>query len=211
MDHVAWDHNAWYHRLLLRRVPAGADRVLDVGCGAGTLARELAYRAGQVDALDRDPMMVTLARGRAAANMTVIEADVLTADLPAGSYDAVVSMSALHHLPLAPALERLAGLLRPGGVLAVVALPRIDLPVEAPVELAALTGHRVLGTAFAAGRAVTGRPLFGYTSDVTTMPMRDPELTTRQVRATAAGVLSGVRVRRLLFWRYELTWTKPRS
>jgi ubiquinone/menaquinone biosynthesis C-methylase UbiE len=34
-----WDHNAWYHRLLLRQVPARAERVLDVGCGAGTLAR----------------------------------------------------------------------------------------------------------------------------------------------------------------------------
>ncbi|MBB3676170.1 class I SAM-dependent methyltransferase [Modestobacter versicolor] len=209
MSATDWDHNAWYHRLLLRRVPPGAQRVLDVGCGAGALAGELARRAERVDAVDRDPAMVALARARVPANVAVRQADALTVDLPDGGYDAVLSMSALHHLPLAPALERMAGWLRPGGVLVAVALPRTDLPAELPVELAAVLGHRVLGGAFAAGRALTGRPLLAHPADVRAMPVRDPELTTRQVRATAATVLPGVRVRRLAFWRYELTWTKP--
>ena len=209
MSALDWDHNAWYHRLLLRQVPAGADRVLDVGCGAGALARELVRSAGHVDAVDRDPAMVALARQGAPANLTVLEADALTVDLPAGGYDAVLSLSALHHLPTAPALERMAGWLRPGGVLAAVALPRIDLPREVPVELAALVGQRVLGTAFAAGRRLTGRPLFVHSPDHPVMPVQDPELTTRQVRTAAAAVLPGVRVRRLVFWRHLLTWTKP--
>jgi hypothetical protein len=121
----------------------------------------------------------------------------------------VLSLSSLHHLPLRPALERMAGWLRPGGALAAVAPPRIDLPAEIPVELAALTGHRALGTVFAAGRALTGRSLFARQPGHAAMPMQDPELTTRQVRAAAAEVLPGVRVRRLVLWRYLLTWTKP--
>ncbi len=40
-----WSHNSWYHPVLLRQVPEGAQRVLDVGCGAGTLARKLAGRS----------------------------------------------------------------------------------------------------------------------------------------------------------------------
>ena len=75
--------------------------MLDVGCGAGALARELARRAGHVDAVDRDPVMVVRARAGAPANVTVHEADAMTVDLPAGGYDAVVGMSSLHHLPLA--------------------------------------------------------------------------------------------------------------
>ena len=209
MPEIAWDHNAWYHRLLIRQVPSGAQRVLDVGCGAGALTRELARWVVRVDALDRDPGMVALARAGAPGNLTVLEADALTVDLPAGGYDAVLSLSSLHHLPTAPALVRMAGWLRPGGVLAAVALPRVDLPVDAPVEAAALVGHRVLGTAFLAGRRLTGRPLFAHTPDVRAMPMRDPQLTTRQVREAAATVLPGVRVRRLVFWRYLLSWTKP--
>jgi 2-polyprenyl-3-methyl-5-hydroxy-6-metoxy-1,4-benzoquinol methylase len=204
-----WDHNAWYHRLLLRRVPVGSGRVLDVGCGDGLLARKVARRAARVDALDRDPGMVALARRCAPGNVTVIEDDVLGVDLPAGVYDAVVSVSALHHVPLPETLARMAGWLRPGGVLAAVALPRTDLPVELPVELAAAVGHRVLGAAFAAGRALTGRPLLAHPPGHDRMPVRDPELTTRQVRAAVTAVLPGARVRRLVFWRYELVWTKP--
>ena len=209
MGRTDWDHNAWYHRLLLRAVPPGTGRVLDVGCGAGARSRRLAARAGRVDAVDRDPVMTAAARRDAPANLRVLEADVLTVDLPTGGYDAVVSLSVLHHLPTAAALERMAGWLRPGGRLTVVTLPRTDLPRDLPVEAAALVGHRVLGAAFTAGRALTGRPLFAYQPDVLDMPMRDPELTTAQVRAAAVEVLPGVRVRRLLFWRYLLTWTKP--
>ena len=53
MNAMDWDHNAYYHCLLLRHLPRPGNRVLDVGCGAGTFAVELAERAGNVDALDR--------------------------------------------------------------------------------------------------------------------------------------------------------------
>jgi len=48
-----WDHNAYYHRLLLRQMPQRCRRVLDVGCGAGAFAAQLAQRCEQVDALLR--------------------------------------------------------------------------------------------------------------------------------------------------------------
>jgi hypothetical protein len=41
------------------------------------------------------------------------------------------------------------------------------------------------------------------------MPVTDGALTTRDVRVQAAGLLPGARVRRLLLWRYLLTWRKP--
>jgi 16S rRNA G1207 methylase RsmC len=45
-----WDHNAYYHRLLLRQLPERCHRVLDVGCGTGSFATRLASRVEQVDA-----------------------------------------------------------------------------------------------------------------------------------------------------------------
>jgi len=188
-------------------VPAGTGRVLDVGCGAGALAAAVAARADHVDALDRDPAMVRAARRRVPANVTCVEADVMDHPLVPGSYDVVVSSSTLQHLPLTPALSRLAAALRPGGVLAAVALPRVDLPREAPLELAATACHHLLGAAL----AVTGHPLRqGVLGDEhLAMPVLDPELTTRQVRHRATSVLPGVRVQRLLLWRYLLVWRKP--
>lgn len=204
-----WDHNSWYHRLLLAQVPEGAQRALDVGCGAGTLARRLADDVPHVDAFDRSAVMIEEARRTAPPNLALSVAGALTVDLQPGGYDAVVSSAVLHHLPPAEALPRMAGWLRPGGVLAAVALPRTDLPRDLPVELLAAVAHRGLGLAFAAARPVTGTALHRHEASHDAMPTEDAALTTREVRAAAGALLPGVRVRRLLFWRYLLVWRKP--
>ena len=210
MSLTDWDHNAVYHRLLVRQIPSGAERVLDVGCGAGSLARRLAAVVPQVEAVDRSPAMVAAARRAAPENLAVHSADALTLELPENSYDAVLSSAVLHHLPLEEALPRMARWLKPGGVLAAVAVPRVDLPRELPVELAASAAHHGLGLAFAALRPVTGAALLRHESTHDAMPVADSDLTTRQVRAAARHLLPGARVRRLLLWRYLLTWRKPR-
>ena len=76
------------------------------GCGAGRTAARAAARCRTVDAVDRSPAMVAAARAAVPGNVRVVEGDLLSVDLP-GGYDAVVSGTALHHLPLEPALERL--------------------------------------------------------------------------------------------------------
>ena len=245
----SWDHNAWYHRTLLRRLPPAPADVLDAGCGTGALAARLAGLGYQVTALDRDAGMVAATRARLASNpsnqsapdgdrgvgpVVARRADLLADPLPEQAFDAVVTVSVLHHLPLSAALPRLAAALRPGGVLIAVALPRVDLPREAATELAALVGQVGLGSLFALLRRREGRgpgredtrlpaadrgrdgggdraatAWFGYESDVAAMPMRDPTLTTREVRAQAAAALPGSRVRRLAFWRYLLVWHRP--
>lgn len=204
-----WSHNSWYHRLLLSQVPEGAQRVLDVGCGAGTLAHRLAADVPHVDAFDRSEQMVAAAREGAPPNLTLQVADALTVDLPAASYDAVLSVAVLHHLPLDEALPRMAAWLRPGGVLAALALPRVEVGRTLPLELAAAASHHGLGLAFSALRPVTGADLFRHEDTHDDMPVADGQLTTREVRAQAAQLLPGVRVRRLLFWRYLLVWHKP--
>ena len=98
---------------------------------------------------------------------------------------------------------------RPGGVLAAVALPRVDLPRELGVELAAAVAHAPLGVAFAALRTITGADLFRPEATHAAMPVADPDFTVREVRADAARLLPGARVRRLLLWRYLLLWRRP--
>src|SRR5271165_3938160 len=116
-----WDHNAYYHRLLLRQLPQRCHRVLDVGCGAGSFATRLASRVERVDAVDRSPAMIEVARQRTPDNVNCILVDVLSDPLPGDAYDAIFSISALHHMPLQ--------------VLAVIALPRMDLVRELPAEM----------------------------------------------------------------------------
>ena len=206
---LEWDHNTYYQRLLLRRLPRSRGNVLEVGCGAGAFASRLADRAKHVDAIDRSPAMIEQARQRVPGNVRLILADVLREPLPADRYDAIVSITALHHMPLPDVLPRLATALRPGGVLAVVALPRTDLPRELPVELAAALGHRFLGATFAVLRGARTGGWYDLEPGREQMPVAKASLTTGQVRQQAAAVLPGTRVRRLLFWRYLLVWEKP--
>jgi len=190
---LPWDHNAYYDHLLLAAVPPGAETVLDVGCGTGRLTRLLAARAGHVEAIDADAPMIAIAREVTPRNVSYLHADVMTRPLQAGSYDAIVSTAALHHLPLQPALQRFADALCPGGVLAAVALPKPDLPRELPIELAATIWHHTLGLYLAASGFRQRRELH-HDAHHERMPVRDAQLTTHQMRSRAGEVLPDVRV-----------------
>jgi len=113
-------------------------------------------------------------------------------------------------MPLEEVLPGLAATLRPGGVLAAVALPRRDLLRELPAELIAAAGHRLFGLAVAVLRAPGRSRWYAKEPDQLVLPVvLDPPLTTCQVRQRASRLLPGARVKRLVFWRYFLLWQKP--
>jgi SAM-dependent methyltransferase len=105
----------------------GDPLVLDLGCGPGSLSARLAQRlpGARVIGIDRDPVLLGLARSRYPGAGMFVDADLGTPgwvdalDLD-GPVDAVVSTTALHWLPvprLAELYRALAAVLRPGGVL----------------------------------------------------------------------------------------------
>jgi hypothetical protein len=67
----------------------------------------------------------------------------------------------------------------------------------------------LFGATFSVLRATHGGNWLRLAANHDSMPVLDGELTTRQVRQQASAVLPGVRVRRLVFWRYLLLWRKP--
>lgn len=204
-----WDHNAYYHQLVLDQLAPTCGRVLDLGCGAGALAVKLAARADQVDALDRAPEMIDLARRRGPKNVTFILADIDDYPLPLNSYDAIVSVAVLHHLRAEDILPRLAAALRPGGVLVILGLPARDLVADWYLELTSTALNPVWGAAFAVRRRIGHRTWYAHEESHAVMPVSDhAPLTARQVGELARRELPGSRVRRLLFWRYLLVWHK---
>lgn len=198
---LVWDHNAYYGRWLLRRLPARVPAALDVGCGAGRLATALAGRADRVDAVDRSAAMLELARARCPAGVNWLLGDVLADDLQlADGYDLVTAVTCLHHMPLRPALRRLAGLVRPGGLLAVVGMYVPATVGDRLVELLALPANAAMGLALAAR---------GGRRYATGMPIREPTDTLAVIGAAAAEIMPGALIRRRLFWRYTLLWRRP--
>ena len=95
--------------------------VLDVACGTGVLFPDyLARGTASVTAVDVSPNMVRLAAERArGTRIRVLLGDAQRAEL-GGPFDCVVIYNAFPHFPEPRALlERLAGLLKPGGRLTV--------------------------------------------------------------------------------------------
>lgn len=139
---------AW-RPLLVEHAAAAGRRVVDLGCGTGTLAIALARRGLKVTAVDGDEDVLARARRKASrAGVEVSWARGLAGALPLGdgTADAVVCSLLLHHL--APdakraALRDAARVLRPNGRLLVADWGR---PADA-----------LQAAAFAALRALDGR------------------------------------------------------
>ena len=80
-------------------LPSGAERALDVGCGAGALALALAPLVRQVVGVDRVPELLALARERAPENATFLEADATQLPFADGEFDLAGTLRTLHYVP----------------------------------------------------------------------------------------------------------------
>jgi SAM-dependent methyltransferase len=195
-----WDHNAHYHRWIMRQLPRSFRTALDVGSGTGDLARLLTTRAAAVDAIDSDPPTVTQARELTPADtpVTFITADALTG-IPSASYDVITCVAALHHLPFTDALAHFRRHLAPGGTLVVVGVWR-----------AHTLGHHLLGAAAVPLNAATGwiknKGRTACPPASMTAPVRPPTMSFAEIAREARRILPGARLRRRLFWRYTLVW-----
>jgi SAM-dependent methyltransferase len=113
---VATASRGWFLREALPHIPAGAD-VLELGCGPGWDAVVLA-EGRRYTGVDISETMLALARDRVPTG-TFLRGDLTALDLPAATFDAVVSLYVFGHVPEAehlPAYRRVAAWLRPGGV-----------------------------------------------------------------------------------------------
>ncbi|HYH32058.1 MAG TPA: class I SAM-dependent methyltransferase [Pseudonocardia sp.] len=106
-------------RSLSRRLPHRAD-VLDLGCGCGVpVSRELAARRHRVVGVDLSDRQVERAR-KLVPRARFVRADATEISFDEATFDAIVCLYALIHVPLdrqERLLRRMRGWLRPGGVL----------------------------------------------------------------------------------------------
>jgi SAM-dependent methyltransferase len=103
------------HRLATLGVSAGW-RCLEVGCGAGSIARWLADRvgaSGHVTAIDLEPRYFV---GDPSANLELRRHDLMADVLEDAAFDLIHARAVLEHIPAREqALARLVAATRPGG------------------------------------------------------------------------------------------------
>lgn len=112
-------------RMVELGVQSGAERVLDLGCGAGHTALAFGPHVAEVVAIDLAEAMLAqgrrLARERGIGNVDFRLGDVEQLALPDSSFEVVTSRFSAHHYPSPTrALAEVVRVLRPGGTFLLV-------------------------------------------------------------------------------------------
>lgn len=202
-DRHPWSHNDHFHGWILRRLPARRRRALDVGCGAGLLLSLLRGRFDEVLGVDADAAMAAAATDRFAGDPAASVRHARFEEVD-GTFDAITMVAVLHHMPLEAALRHASELLEPGGRLLVVGLAQAETLADLAWDLPSSLLNPLVGM------VKHPQPVTVPVDDGgPVMPMRNAAETFTEISRTAREVLPGARIRRRLFFRYTLEWTRP--
>ena len=123
----------WARVLLARSAPRPGERVLDVACGTGIVARQAAPLVGEggtVVGLDMNPAMLAVARSSvidAGPQITWREGSALDLPFPTASFDLVFCQHGLQFLPeRLRAVREMHRVLVPGGRVSVMVLQALE-------------------------------------------------------------------------------------
>ncbi len=138
-----------FHRIVIEHLALrGEEQVLDIGCGTGTLTRDIADALSNKSrslciGLDAAEEMIKIARLKS-SRVPNIQFDAAIAEelpYPSGKFDAAVSTFFFHHVHFElkkKVLAEAARVLKPGGRLIVV---DVDVPTTWFGSLCARSGH----------------------------------------------------------------------
>lgn len=105
-------------------------QALDVGCGLGFFSQRLHQRGARVMACDIGPTLVEQTRNRVGCDGQVADALALVDQFGKDRFDLVVSSECIEHVPNpADAIRQMAGVLKPGGYLAISTPNKLWYPV----------------------------------------------------------------------------------
>jgi predicted TPR repeat methyltransferase len=103
----------------MRTILQPHNRVLEIGCGTGSTALQLAYRVDQYVGTDVSPKMISIAQSKLAddAPAHLSFATHAADDLPTGPHDVILALNLLHLLPnLEDVLAQIYAALPSGGM-----------------------------------------------------------------------------------------------
>lgn len=176
--------------------------MLDIGCGDGLLLQRLAPFAQHAVGIEPDQRTVERARTRLASvpNVSLIADDFLAMPVPPDKerYDTVICVATLHHMDLRSALLKMSEVLAPGGRLLVIGLAADKSMMDLLISGVLLLPIRFMDR------------LHGGMQDPD-VRIANPNESLAEIRQAARELLPGAKIRRRFYFRYLLSWDKPRA
>lgn len=139
--------------------PSPDAHAMDIGCATGTVTLNLCPHFAHIVAVDNSAGMIDMLSRKTeelgVTNVTALHADLTHDPLPAVQLDVIFSSMALHHMPDPDTLlQRVCGLLRPGGRVCILDLDEEDGSFhgdDASVAHHGFSAERMDGMLLAAG------------------------------------------------------------
>jgi SAM-dependent methyltransferase len=205
-ERYSWSANDYYQPYLLKHLPSHIEHALEIGCGTGAFARQLATRSTHVTALDLSPEKVRLAQQRSSThpNIHFQVADVLDWPFPSAHYDCIASIATLHHLSLDIMLVHMRDALKPGGTLLILDLVRGNSIADIFSSLLAAPLNFTLRSFHTQSLTIPAEVRTAWDEHGRT----DTYPTIDEVKRACAEIIPGAKVKKHLMWRYSIVWQK---
>jgi SAM-dependent methyltransferase len=195
-----------YDPLLLKLVPAGAENVLEVGCGSGRFTELLAKSNQKVTAIDLSPEMIARARERFGPSdpVSFYCGDFLEENFNSQKFDCIISAATLHHMSAELAVPRMKELLGPGGTLIIHDL-RTDAGITDFARSGAAFSYDCFRRLLRTGNPRQPRHVREFWERHAS---GETYLTIKEAKTLAVQWLPGARVLYHWLWRYTIVWKK---
>ena len=194
-EKTPWNHNYAYNGWIAKKV-INRKRILDAGCGNGTLALFLRTENNYVLGIDPSAHAVQKANeANTYSNVEFAQTDFGDFEADGEKFDAIIFVASLHHMDMVSALTKAKSLLKKGGILIIVGLAKPASVIDWIVE---------------AGRVIPSRIVSAVKKNVTSEEL-DIEVSYElpdmgEVRRICDEYLPGHKIKYGLHYRYLLTW-----
>jgi 2-polyprenyl-3-methyl-5-hydroxy-6-metoxy-1,4-benzoquinol methylase len=192
-----WNHNSAYHPLIVRQARRLGGAALDVGCGEGLLVQRLAGVSNTVVGIDPDEQALAQARQRTVGmdRVSLFPGGFVEMEAQPETFDLITFVATLHHMDTRTGLTKARTLLRPHGELIVVGLSVNRSAFDWGLSALLLPAITVMGVIHRERRDPG-------------VVIVDPKEHLSEIRSVADDVMPGSSLRRGLYYRYILRWTK---
>ena len=187
-----WNHNTFYHNFILGHLPRRCNSVLDIGSGEGLFSSKLSFSFREVYSLEPDIESINFSKDKykSLQNIIFISESFLEFDFRNLRFDFIVAVASIHHMNFRESLEKMKGLLNPGGKIVILGLYKESTVIDLLISLAAVIPNYIMNVI--------------STKKKSRMVTTEPTMTISEIKQTAKDTSSRIGFKRHLFWRYSI-------